>query len=47
MIKITIVIISAKPMFVNRLAIIICEIIRLEEIEKGITRIEAEFTTEI
>jgi hypothetical protein len=46
-IKIAVVIINAKPMFVNRLAILIREIIRIEEIEKGIIRIPTEITTEI
>ena len=47
MIKIVVVITSAKPMFVNKLAILICEIIRIEEIEKGIISIPTEITTEI
>lgn len=48
MIKIVVVITSAKPMFVNILAILICEIIRIEEeIEKGIVSIPTEITTEI
>ena len=46
-IKIAVVIISAKPMFVNKLAILIREIIRIEEIEKGINSIPTEITTEI
>ena len=46
-IKIAVVITSAKPMFVNKLAILICEIIRIEEIEKGIISIPTEITTEI
>ena len=46
-INIAVVITSAKPMFVNKLAILICEIIRIEEIEKGIISIPTEITTEI
>lgn len=46
-IKIVVVITNAKPMFVNKLAILICEIIRIEEIEKGIISIPTEITTEI
>ena len=46
-IKIAVVIISAKPMFVNRLAILTREIIRMEEMEKGIISIPTEITTEI
>ncbi len=46
-IKIAVVIISAKPMFVNKLAILIREIIRIEEIEKGIISIPTETTTAI
>ena len=34
-------------MFVNKLAILTCEIIRIEEIEKGIISIPTEITTEI
>jgi hypothetical protein len=46
-IKIVVVITRAKPMFVNKLAILICEIIRIEEIEKGIINIPTEITTQI
>ena len=46
-IKIAVVIINAKPMFVNRLAILTREIIRMEEMEKGIISIPTEITTEI
>ncbi len=41
-IKIVVVITSAKPIFVNRLAILLCEITRIEEIEKGIISIPTE-----
>ena len=46
-INIVVAITSAKPIFVNKLAILICEIIRIEEIEKGIIRIPTEITTAI
>ena len=34
-------------MFVNKLAILMCEIIKIEEIEKGIISIPTEIITEI
>jgi hypothetical protein len=46
-INIVVVITSAKPIFVNKLAILICEIIRIEEMEKGIISIPTEITTAI
>ncbi|TVP39676.1 hypothetical protein NARC_130015 [Candidatus Nitrosocosmicus arcticus] len=46
-IKIAVVITSAKPIFVNKLAILICEIIRIEEIAKGIISIPTGIMTAI
>lgn len=47
MIKIVAVITSAKPIFVNKPAILLFEIIRIEEIEKGIIIIPTETATAI
>jgi len=46
-INIVVVIINAKPIFVNKLAILIREIIRIGEMEKGIISIPSEITTAI
>ncbi len=46
-INIVVVITNAKPILVNKLAILILEIIRIEEMEKGIISIPTEITTAI
>jgi hypothetical protein len=46
-INIVVVITNAKPILVNKLAILICEITRMEEMEKGIISMPTEITTAI
>ena len=46
-INIVVAITSANPIFVNKLAILMCEITRIEEMEKGIISMPTEITTAI